>query len=80
MKSTGIIRKVDELGRVVIPIELRRNLNIDIKDGLEIYTEEDMIILKKHEPGCIFCGEIRDVEIFHDRAVCQKCRQELKDE
>ena len=56
VKSTGIVRKVDELGRVVLPIELRRTLNIDIKDSLEIYVENDSIILRKYEPSCIFCG------------------------
>ncbi|MCG8482598.1 MAG: AbrB/MazE/SpoVT family DNA-binding domain-containing protein, partial [Clostridia bacterium] len=56
MKATGIVRKVDELGRVVLPIELRRNLNIEIKDPLEIYVDGEMIILKKYAPACIFCG------------------------
>ena len=54
MKSTGIVRKVDELGRIVFPIELRRTLDIDIKDALEIYVENDTILLKKYEPTCIF--------------------------
>ena len=56
MKSTGIVRKVDELGRVVLPIELRRNLNIEEKDSLEIYVDGNSVILKKYEPDCIFCG------------------------
>ena len=64
MKATGIVRKIDELGRIVLPIELRRNLNIDIKDPLEIYVEEGMIILKKYEPSCIFCGDAHDVTSF----------------
>ena len=55
MKSTGIVRKVDELGRVVLPIELRRTLDIAEKDALEIYVDESSIILKKYEPACIFC-------------------------
>ena len=54
MKSTGIVRKVDELGRIVIPIELRRTLDIGIKDSLEIYVEDDQIILKKYMPACSF--------------------------
>ncbi|MCL2322585.1 MAG: AbrB/MazE/SpoVT family DNA-binding domain-containing protein, partial [Oscillospiraceae bacterium] len=53
MKSTGIVRKVDELGRIVLPIELRRTLNIEIKDALEIYVDGDQIILKKYEPACV---------------------------
>ena len=56
MKSTGIVRKVDELGRIVIPIELRRTLDIGIKDSLEIYVEDDQIILKKYMPACSFCN------------------------
>ncbi len=56
MKSVGIVRKVDELGRIVIPVELRRKFGIDIKDSMEIYTEDNCIILKKYEPSCIFCA------------------------
>ena len=56
MKSTGIVRKVDELGRVVLPIELRRTLNISYKDSLEIFTDNNMVVLRKYEPSCIFCG------------------------
>lgn len=55
MKSTGIVRKVDELGRVVLPIELRRTLNISYKDSLEIFTDNNMVVLRKYEPSCIFC-------------------------
>lgn len=64
MKSTGIVRKVDELGRVVLPIELRRTLNISYKDSLEIFTDNNMVVLRKYEPSCIFlrkchkCGEL----------------------
>lgn len=61
MKSTGIVRKVDELGRIVIPKELRRTLNIEERDSLEIYVDGEQIILKKYEPSCIFCGDARDV-------------------
>ena len=56
MKSTGVVRKVDELGRIVIPIELRRTLGIGEKDALEIYVDADTIILKKYLPACIFCN------------------------
>ena len=56
MKATGIVRKVDELGRIVLPIELRRTLNIDIRDPLEIYVDGESIMLKKYQPACIFCG------------------------
>ena len=56
MKSTGIVRKVDELGRIVLPIELRRTMGIEVKDALEIYVDGDHIVLKKYEPSCVFCG------------------------
>ena len=73
MKSTGIVRKVDELGRVVLPIELRRTLNIDIKDALEIYVESDSIILKKYEPSCIFCGSSEAVKEFKGKIIFNGC-------
>ena len=78
MKSTGIVRKVDELGRLVIPIELRRTLNISEKDALEIYVEGEQIILKKYEPACIFCGEAKDIDIYMGKNICKKCLEELK--
>ncbi len=73
IKSTGIVRKVDELGRVVIPIELRRTLGIDEKDALEIYVDHEKIILKKYEPACVFCGNAENVQNFKGKNVCQKC-------
>ncbi|MBO8138230.1 MAG: AbrB/MazE/SpoVT family DNA-binding domain-containing protein [Desulfotomaculum sp.] len=73
MKSTGIVRKVDELGRVVIPIELRRTLGIEEKDALEIYVDDEKIILKKYEPACVFCGNAADVQIFKGKQVCKEC-------
>ena len=77
MKATGIVRKIDDLGRVVLPIELRRTLNIDIKDPVEIFVEGDLIILKKYEPACVFCGEANDVENFRGKNVCKSCAEEL---
>jgi transcriptional pleiotropic regulator of transition state genes len=77
MKSTGIVRKVDELGRIVLPIELRRTMDISEKDALEIYVDENTIILKKYEPACIFCGDARDVEIFKGKNICKSCLKEL---
>ena len=56
MKSTGVVRKIDELGRFVLPIELRKNLRINNRDSVEIFVEDDKIILKKYEPSCVFCG------------------------
>ena len=78
MKATGIVRKVDELGRIVMPIELRRTLDIDIKDALEIFTEGDTIILKKYNPSCIFCGESRDVSDYKGKKICPNCMGEMK--
>jgi transcriptional pleiotropic regulator of transition state genes len=77
LKSTGIIRKVDELGRVVIPIELRRTLGISEKDGLEIYVDEDRIILRKLETACIFCSSTENVVEFKEKMICQACIADL---
>ena len=79
MKSTGIVRKVDELGRVVIPIELRRTLGINEKDALEIYVENDRIILKKYEPAnaCVFCGNEEKLSLFQNKSICSCCRHDL---
>ncbi len=78
MKSTGIVRKVDELGRVVLPIELRRTLNIHEKDSLEIYVDGERIILKKYQPACVFCGEADNVNYFKGKNICQVCIDEIK--
>ncbi|MBP3284266.1 MAG: AbrB/MazE/SpoVT family DNA-binding domain-containing protein [Clostridia bacterium] len=78
MKSTGIVRKVDELGRVVLPIELRRNLDIEEKDALEIYVDGNSVILKKYEPDCIFCGTAKDVTTYKGKNICANCMNELK--
>ncbi len=77
LKSTGIVRKVDELGRVVIPIELRRTLGISIKDPLEIYVDEEKIIFRKYEPSCVFCGDANDVTHFKNKIVCGNCLKEI---
>lgn len=73
MKSTGIVRRVDELGRVVLPIELRRTLDIAVRDSLQIYVDGDLVILRKYEPACIFCGNAQDVENFMGKNVCHAC-------
>ena len=78
MKSTGIVRKVDELGRVVLPIELRRTLDIAEKDALEIYVDGSTIILKKYEPACIFCNDAKDVISYKGKNICQSCMKELR--
>lgn len=78
MKSTGIVRKVDELGRIVLPIELRRTLDIAIKDPLGIYVEGNHIILKKYNPSCMFCGDAKDVVNYKGKNICKHCLEELK--
>jgi AbrB family transcriptional regulator, transcriptional pleiotropic regulator of transition state genes len=80
MKSTGVVRRVDELGRIVLPIELRRTLDIAEKDALGIYVEGQQIILKKYEPACIFCGDARDVTNYKGKNICKNCLAELKSE
>ncbi len=74
-KATGIVRRVDELGRIVLPIELRRVLDIREKDRLEIYTEGDTIILHKYAPGCVFCGDADAKEVRGVR-ICERCAGE----
>jgi len=78
MKSTGIVRKVDELGRIVLPIELRLTLDIAEKDSLEIYVDGPSIVLKKYQPACIFCDDARDVVNFKGKNVCPTCIKELQ--
>ena len=78
MKSTGIVRRMDELGRIVLPMEIRNTFDINAKDPLEIFVEEDKIILKKYEPCCIFCGNAKDVEHIHGKNVCRNCLDEMK--
>lgn len=78
MKSLGIVRKIDELGRIVLPIETRRRLDIGPKDPVEIFVEKDRVVLKKYEPSCIFCGDVDDVIIYKDKRVCRSCLAELK--
>ena len=77
MKSTGIVRKVDELGRIVLPIELRRNLDIGEKDSLEIYVDGSSIVLRKYEPSCVFCGDSRNVTPFRGKNICANCMRQL---
>lgn len=78
MKSTGIVRKVDELGRIVLPIEMRRTLDIAEKDALEIYVDGDNIILRKYQPTCIFCDNAKGVISFKGKNVCPECISKLR--
>ena len=78
MKATGIVRKVDDLGRVVLPIELRRNLFIELHDPVEIFVDDGgYIILKKYEPACIFCGNASGIHQFKGKNVCEDCLKEI---
>ena len=79
MKSTGIVRRVDELGRIVLPIELRRTLDITERDSLEIYVDGSSIILRKYQPACIFCDDAKDVVSYKGKNICAKCLKELKE-
>lgn len=78
MKSTGIVRKVDELGRIVLPIELRRTLDISLKDSLEIFVDGDRIVLKKYQAACIFCNKSEDLILYKGRALCRDCIKDLQ--
>ena len=78
MNSTGIVSRVDELGRIVLPIEMRRTLDIAEKDALEIYVDGASVILKKYKPSCIFCDATRSVTMFKGKNVCPRCLKELK--
>lgn len=77
MKSTGIVRRVDELGRIVLPIEIRRTLDINQKDSLEIYVDGKSIVLQKYSSACILCGEAEEIVIFKGKNVCTNCIREM---
>ena len=79
MKSTGIVRRVDELGRVVIPIEIRNKFNISEKDPIEIYVDGPSIVLKKVEPNCIFCGNSKNLTTYKDKLICNKCAKKISE-
>ena len=79
MKSTGIVRRMDELGRIVLPVELRRTLDIADRDELEIYLDDDKVVLKKYEPSCVFCASMRGLATFRGRNVCAECIQSMKE-
>lgn len=79
MKSNGIVRNVDQLGRVVLPVELRRMLNIAVKDPVEISVNNQRIVIQKYSPCCVFCGKDKHVEAFKDKLICAACRKELQE-
>lgn len=73
MKSTGIVRKVDELGRIVLPIELRRTLGFEEKDRIEIFVDGESVILRKYQPACIFCDNAKDIINYKGKNICPDC-------
>ena len=80
MKSTGVVRKVDELGRIVLPKELRTILGINVKDSIEIFTDGDKIVLQKYQPCCTFCNNANDVIYFNGKRICAECITKIKDQ
>lgn len=77
MKSTGMSRPIDSLGRIVLPIEIRRTLDLSVRDTVEIYIEEDKVILKKYSPTCVFCGNSENVTQYRGKLICQECLDDL---
>ena len=80
MKSTGIVRKVDELGRIVIPIELRRIRDVNVGDSMEVFVDGEQIILRKYEPSCTFCSELKEVINYKGKNICKQCMKSMKRE
>ena len=78
MKATGIVRNIDELGRIVVPKEMRTKMDILCGDPVEIFVEDDKIVLKKYVPNCLFCGKLDAVEAFNGKKICRACLDELK--
>ena len=80
MKSTGIVRKVDNLGRIVLPIEIRKVLDIKEKDSIEIFIDDGRIVLEKYQPSCIFCNNADDIVFFNGKRVCEECLKKIKEQ
>jgi transcriptional pleiotropic regulator of transition state genes len=77
MKTSGIVRNIDELGRLVVPKEMRTSLGIDYNDPVEITIDNDKIILRKHMPFCVFCGSAENLSVFKEKNICDNCKKEL---
>ena len=78
MKSTGIVRRIDDLGRVVLPVELRRTL--EVRDPVEIFIEGDAIVLRKYDAACLFCGATRELLSYRGKQICRSCLRRLREE
>lgn len=79
MKSTGIVRRIDELGRVVLPAELRRTMDMKEREELEIFVDGNSIVLRKYRPSCLFCDNLRDVVRFKGKNICSRCLRQLRE-
>ena len=79
MKATGIVRRIDELGRVVLPIELRRTMNLEVRDPVEIFMEGESIVLRKYEAACLFCGGGHQLTTFRGKQICGDCLRQLRE-
>ena len=77
MKAKGIVRRLDELGRIVLPIEMRRSFDLAEHDRVEIGIEGDAIVLRKYEPNCCFCGGTKDLREFRGKQICAKCAKSI---
>jgi len=78
VKATGVVRKIDPLGRIVLPMELRRTRGIKVEDSMEIFVDGDMVILKKYQPGCVFCGEADETQQHKGKTVCSSCLRDMQ--
>lgn len=79
MKSTGIVRRIDELGRIVLPAELRHTMDIGDREMLEIFSDGNSIVLKKYRPSCLFCDSVRDIVRFKGKNICGRCMRQLRE-
>ena len=77
MKSTGVVRQIDDLGRIVVPMEIRKTFNINVKDAMEIFTENDTIILRKWSKTCVICGSQDNLKNLKEKLICEKCINEI---
>ncbi|MCL2420879.1 MAG: AbrB/MazE/SpoVT family DNA-binding domain-containing protein [Defluviitaleaceae bacterium] len=77
MKATGIVRKVDELGRIVLPSELRKTMHVSVGDSFELFTHDNTVVLKKYEPGCILTGLMDELVEYQGRKVSKQAIKEM---
>lgn len=77
MKATGMVRVIDDMGRLVIPAEIRKNLGLKVRDSVEFYSTDEGLVLKKYAPACIFCNSTEDMILYNDKYICKNCRKKL---